>query len=505
MKNKISSLWAKKGIRRFLYLLVVVVLAFFVFGSSKKVQYETVAVTRGSVVAGVRATGQVKPKTFASLRFKSAGTVAKTYSEVGDKVSTGEVLASLDTSNISRRVTQAQADVSVFEVASMNAKTDIDDTKTKNNQALSVVYADAPTLFADVLNLSQQAYATFATFFDSSNRLQSAVSSPILSSQIVLDTNNGKALADAAMVKIKVQLQNFPVSASQTKIDSAISEIATPVQDLQIGLSAVINAVAAIPTGAVAASTLDSYKSALTTAQTNLNSALSKYTTLATDISDRKIQNTLLLNTAMASERTAAANLEKAEAALAIARQDLADATLRAPFAGTISSKGKQIGETVAVTDQMYYLLGEGGLEVVANIAEIDIAKLAVGNSAEIKLDAYGDATVFSAKISEIDPAETVVDGISTYRVKFIFDEQNPGIRSGMTADITIITARKEGVLKLPTRAVKGISGASSTVRTLVGEVEKEIPVKTGLRGSDSTVEILEGVSEGEQVILGTL
>jgi multidrug efflux pump subunit AcrA (membrane-fusion protein) len=74
-----------------------------------------------------------------------------------------------------------------------------------------------------------------------------------------------------------------------------------------------------------------------------------------------------------------------------------------------------------------------------------------------------------------------------------------------MTADITIITARKEGVLKLPTRAIKGISGASSTVRTLVGEVEKEIPVKTGLRGSDSTVEILEGVSEGERVILGTL
>lgn len=504
MKNKISLLWGKKGFRRIIYLLVIIVLAFFVFGPHKQVQYETVAVSRGSVVSGVRATGQVKPKNFASLKFKTAGTVQKTYVEVGDKVESGEVLATLDTSSIVRRVTQAQADVSVYEVASMNAKTDIDDTKTKNNQALSVLYADAPTVFADVLNLALQAYATYSTFFDSTNRLQSVVSSPILNSQIVLDTNNGKSVADSAILKMKLNLQNFSVGSSQQKIDAAIAAISGPIQELQTGLTAVINAVAAIPTGAVDATTLDGYKSALTTAQTNLNSALSKYTTLATNISDRKIQNTLLLNSAMASERTAAANLEKAEAALAIARQDLSDATLRAPFSGVIASKGKQIGESVSVTDQMYYLLGEGGLEVVANIAEIDIAKLAVGNEAQIKLDAYGDGTVFSAKISEIDPAETIVDGVSTYRVKFVFNDQNAGIRSGMTADITILTARKDNVLKIPLRAVKGING-SSTVRTLVGEIVKDVPVKTGLRGSDSTVEILEGVSEGELIVLGTL
>lgn len=504
MKNHLARLWAKKSLRRVVYAVVAITLAFFIFGSNKEVRYETVAVQRGAVVAGVRATGQVKPRTFASLRFKTAGTVARTYVEVGDRVAAGQLLASLDTATIARQVTQAEADLSVYDVAALNAKTEIEDQKTKNEQSLTVIYADAPTIFADVLNLTQQAYATFSTFFDSTNRLLSAVSSPILNTQLVLDTNNGKLLADSAMMQVKKALQNFPVAASQGQIDTAVAALATPVQDLQVGLTAVINAVAAIPSGAVAATTLDGYKTALTTAQTNLNSALSKYTTLATDIANQKIQNTLLLNTAMANSRTASANLEKAKAALAIARGDLADATLRAPFAGTISSKGKQAGESVTATDQMYYLLGEGGLEVVANIAEIDIAKLAVGNKAEIKLDAYGNETVFVATMSEIDPAETIVDGVSTYRVKFVFEEQNPGIRSGMTADITILAARKDDVLKIPARAVKGING-SSTVRVMRGETVTDVPVRTGLRGSDSSIEVVEGLLEGDVVVVGTL
>ena len=500
----LKHLFAKTWLRWVLGIAVVAVGGGFIFGSSAPVVYDSVAVTRGSVTETVTGTGQIKPKSYASLRFKTSGIVARLNVDVGDVISTGQVLATLDASDLARKVTQAQADLAGANVELANAKQALTDQHVKGTQAATLLYANVPNKFNDVLNLSQQAYASFATFYDSSNRLTGSIAGVILNSQLVTDTNNAKAPADNAMKLVKVTLENFPPGATQEQIDSALTAVHKPLQDLQASLTTLINAVAAIPTGAISAATLDTYKTTLATAQTNLNSAISSETNASANLQDTEIQNGLTVNAAQATERTAEANLEKAKAALSIAEQNLSDAYLRAPISGVVATKSKQIGELVTSADQVYYLLGNGGLEVVANIPEVDVARITVGGEVTGTLDAFSSAEQFALKIDSIDPDQTTIDGVVYYKTHFSFTKTDPRFRSGMTVNLTMIANHKENVLVIPRRAVTQ-KGKGATVRILPTDLSATPEVreiKVGLKG-DTQVEVESGLAEGETVITG--
>ena len=497
-------MWAKKWLRWTLIIIVLAVLCFLVFGGSKPAVYETATVSRGTVTETVTATGQIKPKSYASLHFKTAGTIASMNGEVGDVVRSGQILATLDVSDLSKKVTQAQADLIASQVALENSQQDIADASIKSNQSLTLLYDDAAPTFADVLNLSQQAYATISSFYDLNNRMTISVANTILSSQLVINANNGKETADGAMIVLRKLLENFPRSASREKVDATFAASAQPLADMQTALTALINAVAAISSNAMPAATLDQYKTALATASTNLNSAITKQTSAASKFRDTGISNSLASNSAEAQERTAAANVEKTKAALAIAQQNLTDVYLRAPFAGTIATKSKQIGELVTSADQVYYVLGQGGLEVVANIPEVDIARIHVGADAEGTLDAFSASEQFPLTIESIDPDQTTIDGVVYYKTHFIFKNVDARFRSGMSVNLTMTANQKTDVLVVPRRAVSQ-RAASSTIRVLPAghNATPEVRnVSVGLRG-DSDVEIISGLVEGDLVIVG--
>src|SRR5581483_10901237 len=92
--------------------------------------------------------------------------------------------------------------------------------------------------------------------------------------------------------------------------------------------------------------------------------------------------------------------------------------------------------------------------QIDANIAEADIAKVALGQKATVTLDAYGPDVVFNATVIKIDPAETIVDGVPTYKTTFQFDTPDDRIKSGMTANIDIQGDSHTDVLAVPERAV---------------------------------------------------
>ena len=122
-------------------------------------------------------------------------------------------------------------------------------------------------------------------------------------------------------------------------------------------------------------------------------------------------------------------------------------------------------------------------------------------------LDAYGDAVVFSAKVTQIDPSETLIEGVPTYKVSFIFiTNYKNRVKPGMTADISIITNKRENVIAIKQRAII-VKDGKKTVRILTEQPEREISVEelevsTGLYGSNGLVEITEGIREGDKVIV---
>jgi HlyD family secretion protein len=123
-----------------------------------------------------------------------------------------------------------------------------------------------------------------------------------------------------------------------------------------------------------------------------------------------------------------------------------------------------------------------------------------VGNPAEIQLDAFASDVVFEGKISEIDPAETVIQGVIYYEGVIDFENEDERIKSGMTSDIEILSAEKEEVLVLSPEAIQ-YEGDQPFVFTLENGEKKRKNIDTGIEG-ERYVEIESGIEEGEEVVL---
>jgi multidrug efflux pump subunit AcrA (membrane-fusion protein) len=201
------------------------------------------------------------------------------------------------------------------------------------------------------------------------------------------------------------------------------------------------------------------------------------------------------------AQRTRDKTITAAEAAVTRARAAINERTLRAPFTGVVTSVDADPGAIVAPNETVISLIGEGTLQIESFVPEINLSLVRPGASAVVTLDAYGSAVPFMAIVASIDPAETVRDGVSTYRAILQFDAQDERIRSGMTANVRIITDRREGVLSVPQGAVVERDG-KKYVRIQRGEDIEEREVTTGALSSLGSLEIISGLSAGDIVVL---
>ena len=144
-------------------------------------------------------------------------------------------------------------------------------------------------------------------------------------------------------------------------------------------------------------------------------------------------------------------------------------------------------------------MISTGAFQIESYVPEINIALIAVRDKASVTLDAYGEK-IFPASVVSIDPAETVRDGVSTYRAMLQFDAQNPLIKSGMTANVSITTDTKESALAVPQGLVVYRDG-KMFVRVLVDKSTVEREVTLGGVSSLGEVEILSGLKEGDTII----
>ncbi len=132
---------------------------------------------------------------------------------------------------------------------------------------------------------------------------------------------------------------------------------------------------------------------------------------------------------------------------------------------------------------------------------EIDVAQVKVGMEADVTLDAYGKDVIFPMIVTSINPAESIVEGVAVYKVVLQFVKADDRVKSGLTADIIIKVDHHDDVLAVPQRAVITKNGARY-VKVLSVESTVDKPVGTGLRGSDGNIEIISGLTEGDQVLV---
>jgi len=210
-----------------------------------------------------------------------------------------------------------------------------------------------------------------------------------------------------------------------------------------------------------------------------------------------------------AAMELARAELNKASAALDVARENLSKTVITSPMDGLVLSRDVEEGQTVSASLQAPTLLTVGDLarmEIHAAVDEADIGKVRTGQKVLFYVDSYPEEE-FEGEVSKIYFSPQIEQSVVTYNVIVEVDNSGLLLRPGMTATVKIISMHRQNVLLVPSKAfrVRIANGADKPEGPVLWIMEgrKATPrrVKTGL-GDDDNTEVTEGLREGEEVVV---
>jgi macrolide-specific efflux system membrane fusion protein len=193
-----------------------------------------------------------------------------------------------------------------------------------------------------------------------------------------------------------------------------------------------------------------------------------------------------------------------ARASLAYANTQVEYARIVAPITGVVASVSTQEGETVAASfaaPTFLTLLDPSRLEVWAYVDETDIGRIRIGQNAQFTVDTYGDHP-FGGQVTAVYPKAEIRDNVVNYVSVVTFTPpRDRTLRPEMTTAVRIDLDMRAGVLVVPIRAVRR-EGARTFVLLRHGGTVERRQVTTGIR-DDSYVEIVSGLREGDEVLVG--
>ncbi len=239
----------------------------------------------------------------------------------------------------------------------------------------------------------------------------------------------------------------------------------------------------------------------LSTAQSQVDSAYKNYDVVRLQLVKMKA------GASYDDLKLAQSQVDQAVANLDLINKQIENNIIKAPIDGKITEINYEIGEQVLNASPVINMLADDNFEIEVFISESDISKIKVNNKADITFDAFGDDYKIIGHVYFIDPAATSISDVIYYKVKINFTEDeinknNFVVKSGMTANVDIITNSKDNVLVIPNRAILNKDNGEQYVRILLNEEVKEIPVVVGISGDQSMTEVYsEQLKEGDEII----
>jgi len=201
----------------------------------------------------------------------------------------------------------------------------------------------------------------------------------------------------------------------------------------------------------------------------------------------------------------AKARVAKAEADLDFVKAQLSYATITAPIKGTVASVNTIQGETVTTglnAPTFIRLIDLERLEVLAYVDENDIGRVRVGQESVFTVAAH-PGVEFKGTVTSVYPSATIQDNVVYYITSVSVDNRDGKLMPDMTANVLIFLDRRKGVLTVPNRAVQR-EGAKKFVHVVSGGAPEKRIVTTGWKDTSYT-EVMEGLQEGERVVVGDL
>jgi multidrug efflux pump subunit AcrA (membrane-fusion protein) len=441
--------------------------AYYIFTPQKQILSVVQAATT-TLESSLTADGTVDTQNDVTLSFQTGGTVSAINVAVGDRVSAGQTLASLQESDLNAQLESAEADVSSSPaaIASNGSASLADATFFSVIQDAYLKASDAVINHSDLL-------------FNSPTSANPQLAIPTDSSAAAAQLNEDRIAINGMLDNWK---KDVGLAASSTPSEALSVETENSLSYIQEFLTALSGEASRLTAGNSGLS-----QSAITADISDINAAASEVNGAVSEF-----------NAANAAWKAATGDLQKAEAGVSVIQAELGNSSVVAPFGGTVGSVVPKVGQTVSTGDPVIQLLSSGAYEIDVYVPENQTGLVSVGQNARVTFDADQGLTA-TGTVESIDLAPTVEDGTDSYKVTLYLDGSDPRIRSGMTANVTFAGPVAAGVLALPSSAV--ISSGGQSFVMIQAAPGKFVPqaVETGASAGGMT-EIISGIRAGDTV-----
>lgn len=265
-------------------------------------------------------------------------------------------------------------------------------------------------------------------------------------------------------------------------------------------------------------SQLNTAKTQLATAQSQLNYQTANYKRYKT-LFEKGLVAADDFDNAKLSYTQAKEQVVSAKEEVQRAQTNLGYATITSPIDGVVLSKSVEEGQTVAAsfsTPELFTIAQDlTNMQVVADVDEADIGDVKEGERVTFTVDAYPDDT-FEGEVKQVRQEATTTNNVVTYEVVISAPNADLKLKPGLTANVTIYTAERKGVLSVPSKALRftpqketvgkmkivDVANAKNKVWTIEGNSIVAHKVNIGMTDGTNT-QIVGGIAEGTKVITG--
>jgi HlyD family secretion protein len=477
--------WKDKGTRRAAFITgaVVILLAaagtgFAIFRNTQtnttaatNDTYQTATARRGTLSISASGSGSLVGDNSTSLAFPIVGVVKKLYVNTGEEVKAGQVLAELeDTRTLIAAANEAAGNLAAAQKAKDDLVASADGNLATAKLALVTAQID--------LNSAKNKVLTWVSHRGSDSMIETSDSNLAVAkvnldrAEAYFDMFKSRPLTDVDRIEAQSRLITAQTAYQQAKTNLDYLE-AKP-------------------------STLEVQKN-----DNNLAIAQAAVTQAESDLKFLEDNN----GVNPADLGTADSTLALAQVALDKAREDLANATLKAPFDGTILSIAGKEGD--AVTTETFIVVADlQHPDIDFSYDETDMDKVAVGNSAQVVFDAIPDNT-YNATVTSVSPSLTSDGGYSVLTgVAKLENLDTTSIQKfveGMTSSIEVINAEAKDVVLVPVEAIHDIGDGQYAVFVVGDDGSLTLTVvEVGL--NDGTyAEIKSGLTAGQTISTGVM
>jgi len=433
-------------------LLVGLIARDTVFAQPAATPIRTATADRGTVTSVVSGTGSLLPAGRMTVGFKQAGILTEVDVKVGDKVTTGQVLARVDASTQQAALAQAQASLA-------SAQANLQSTQSP------LTGAQIAQLQHQVSNAQQNYNDTVASV----NATNQADAATVANDQAKVNSDCGIDPASVACSQARTQLandqskQHMDAISGQSRINSAAQQITSSRDNLAVQTQVKPNSLASSQAQVASA------QAQVQAAQVALNQTTLTAPTSGVVISINGVPG-----------ETAGGGTAQSPGSLAPAPST----------GGTGGSSGFMV-----IDDNSSFV-------AVMPFAETDSARLAANQTVAFTFDAIPNLTI-SGHVLSISPSATVVSNVVDYYVSFVLNRTDPRLREGMTVNASVTVAQADNAVRVPNAAVR-TTGGTTMVTVLSKGLQAPTEVITGVVG-DTYTEIKAGLNEGDTVVLPAL